>query len=72
MAWRRDIIERLGLPVSFPDVSADPILRAMALDKKVRDERVRWVLLTGVGKPTIRDDVPPEIVREALGALMRS
>jgi len=69
---QRDILERLGLPVSFSDVSADAILRAMALDKKVRDERVRWVLLSGVGKPTIRDDVPPDLVREALGALMRS
>jgi 3-dehydroquinate synthase len=69
---QRDILERLGLPVSFSDVSTDAILRAMALDKKVRDEKVRWVLLTGVGKPTIRDDVPPELVGEVLGVLTRS
>ena len=30
----------------------------MALDKKVKEKSIQWVLLEGIGKTTFRDDVP--------------
>jgi len=41
-------------------------LAAMALDKKVSGRAVRWVLLEGVGRPVLRDDVPDTLVRQAV------
>jgi hypothetical protein len=32
---------------------------------------VRWVLLEGVGKPVLRDDVPDEVVQAALDTVLR-
>jgi len=41
----------------------------MALDKKVQGKAVRWVLLEGIGRPVIRDDVPAEVVEAGLDAV---
>ena len=44
---------------------ADDVLQAMKLDKKYRDG-VRFVLLEGVGRPLVVEDVPDEEIRSAL------
>jgi 3-dehydroquinate synthetase len=41
----------------------------MAFDKKAKDGRIRLVLLEKIGKATIREDVPPALIREAIEAL---
>ena len=38
----------------------------MRLDKKVQGKAIRWVLLEGVGRTVLRDDVPPDVVAAAL------
>jgi 3-dehydroquinate synthetase len=43
---------------------------AIALDKKVVGKAVRWVLLEGIGKPVLRDDVPPDVVERALDEVL--
>lgn len=58
-----------GLPTSMPGLDPDRLIDAMFLDKKVRGKAIRWVLLSDVGKPVIRDDIPMESVREALEEL---
>ncbi len=65
-----EALSGFGLPVSASGVPIDRAMQAMALDKKVRAERIRWVLLTDVGKPTIRDDVTPDLVADVLGELL--
>jgi 3-dehydroquinate synthase len=69
------VVERLeavlranALPVRFDLRLAAPeaILRAAATDKKTQGARLRWILLAGLGQTTIRDDVPPELVRDVL------
>jgi len=42
----------------------------MELDKKVRGKAVRWVLLSGIGQPVIRDDVPREQAVKVLQELL--
>lgn len=60
------------LPVRLPPVLADrlgdapAVLDAMSRDKKVQRNRVRFVLLAPAGNPVVRDDVPVELVGEAL------
>jgi 3-dehydroquinate synthase len=37
----------------------------MAVDKKSRGARLRFVILTGVGKPVIFEDVSESLLRDA-------
>jgi 3-dehydroquinate synthase len=60
------LLASFGLPQRAEGVDRRAIREAMALDKKVRDRAVRWVLLEGIGRPAVRDDVPPEAVDAAM------
>ncbi len=60
------LLERYQLPVRAEGIDRQRVLAAMALDKKVQGKAVRWVLLEGIGRPVIRDDVPAEVVEAAL------
>ncbi len=72
-----DLVERqqavltsYGLPVKAPGASVDDIIDATRSDKKSRGGSVRWVLLESAGKATVRQDVPEEIVREAIAEVV--
>jgi len=60
------LLERFGLPTSCADVSLDSILKAMALDKKVKEKAIQWVLLQSIGKTVFRDDVQQKDVLEVI------
>lgn len=63
------LIRRAGLPVSPPPVDAEYLLTVMGRDKKVRAERLRFVLLERPGEPVVRDDVPDDLVLEVVQEL---
>ncbi len=67
---QRRLLERYGLPLRWPGVDPEAVLQAMTLDKKVAAKKQRWVLLTGVGRTVIRDDVPAELVRTIVAELL--
>jgi 3-dehydroquinate synthase len=69
--WKRIValIERAGLPVGGLKLATQPIIDAMIFDKKVAGGRVRFVLPDRIGHVVIRDDVPEEIVRQAVESL---
>jgi 3-dehydroquinate synthetase len=60
------LIARFGLPLRAPGMDVEAVLAAMSLDKKVSGKNLRWVLLDGLGRTVIRDDVPLSLVREAV------
>jgi shikimate kinase/3-dehydroquinate synthase len=64
------LLERFGLSTTCPNVDIDAVLKAMALDKKVREQAVRWVLLEDIGKTVVRDDVSQEVVIGVLKELI--
>lgn len=68
---QRRVLERYGLPTSADGLDRERLMAAVALDKKVQGKKVRWVLLAGIGRPVLRDDVPPEIVQAALNEVLR-
>jgi 3-dehydroquinate synthetase len=41
----------------------------MQFDKKVKGGQIRLVLLDGIGKAAVREDVGVEAMREAVGSL---
>ena len=67
---QRTLLERYGLPTSADGLDRARLLAAVALDKKVRDKKVRWVLLESIGRPVVRDDVPDDVVAAALDSVL--
>jgi 3-dehydroquinate synthase len=67
---QRRLLERFGLPTRAPGVAVAAVQRAMALDKKVREGGLRWVLLEDVGRPVVRSDVPLTVVEEVLASVL--
>jgi shikimate kinase/3-dehydroquinate synthase len=68
---QRAVLERFGLSVRAPKgIDPQRVLDAIALDKKVAQGSARWVLLEDIGRPVLRSDVPPELVREVLQTVL--
>ena len=68
---QRVLLERYRLPVSANGLDRGRLLDAVALDKKVVGKKVRWVLLEGIGRPVLRDDIPDDVVSAALDSVLR-
>ncbi len=51
----KDLILRSGLPTKLPDISADKIIEAMQVDKKVREEKIRIVLPEAIGRVSLSE-----------------
>ena len=58
-----------GLPTSGLAVDPAAVVTAMAFDKKVEGGKIRLVLPDGIGRATIRDDVPADMIRRAVDEL---
>jgi 3-dehydroquinate synthetase len=56
-----------GLPARIPaDADLEALIRIAHGDKKVQNQRIRWVLPTAIGNATVRNDIDLDIVRAAL------
>lgn len=62
-------IRKAGLPTGGLKLDIEKVCRAMAFDKKIKQGRIRVILLEKLGQATIRDDVPDTLIREALETL---
>jgi 3-dehydroquinate synthase len=62
----RALFERAGLPVNAPDLGVAAYLEHMAIDKKVENGKMRFVLLKGIGSAVITADVSEKVLRETL------
>ncbi len=63
----RQLLQRIGLPVSYPADRWPLLADAMRVDKKARAKRLRFVVLSGLAKPAILDDPAPELLLDAYG-----
>ena len=61
-----DVIKKAGLPTDMPDIKVADIISAMKHDKKVRQDKIRFVLLKSIGDAFITDEVSPSLVEEVL------
>jgi 3-dehydroquinate synthase len=61
-----DTIEKAGLPTEMPDLPVEDIISAMKHDKKVRQDKVIFVLLKSIGNAFITDEVSLSLVEEVL------
>ena len=58
-----ELLSRAGLPVRAELPDDEVLQRAMLHDKKVRDDRIRFVLPRAMGLVELRDDLPPACIR---------
>jgi 3-dehydroquinate synthase len=59
-------IDKAGLPTQMPDMDKEAVFEAMQHDKKVLQDRIRFVLLKSIGSAFISDEVDPTLVEEVL------
>ena len=64
-------LKAVGLPADIADIpgprpSMDTLMEHMAHDKKVKDGKLTFILLRGIGRAFVTNDVPMEAVREVL------
>jgi 3-dehydroquinate synthase len=62
------LIARAGLPVHGPALSADTYLELMQVDKKAVAGKLRFILLEGLGRASMRSDVDEALVRASIAA----
>ncbi len=69
----RDLLRRLGLPVALPAGDKTPawtsLRSAIAADKKKRDGRPRWVLVSRLGSATYGCSVPETVLERCFREL---
>lgn len=69
------LLNAIGLPTGPVDGKAlapvDQLMDAMRLDKKVKDNHIRFILPTKMGEVVIRKDIDDAAVREAWATLFR-
>ena len=61
-----DLLRKLGLPTAYRDFEPERIWQAMAVDKKKRGGKLRFVLPKRIGEMVLTDEVPEEVVLEEL------
>lgn len=63
------VLKKVGLPVGGLTLETEAVVDAMAFDKKVRSGKIRLVLPHGIGAAVVRDDVPVELMRDAIESI---
>ena len=64
----KGLITRAGLPVRGPKLAIERYLELMQVDKKAAAGKVRFILLDGLGRATLRGDLEERLVRESIAA----
>jgi 3-dehydroquinate synthase len=64
----RSLVQRVGLPVTGPDLAPEELVALMAVDKKAAQGKLRFVVLEGTGRAALRGGVDERLVREAIVA----
>lgn len=64
------LLSLVGLPTRLaPALNRERVFETMRLDKKNVEGKLRFVLLDGIGRPIIRDDVSSEFVIDAIDSV---
>ena len=61
----RTVLGSLGLPTSYRADRWPELYEAMRRDKKTRGDRLRFVVLAGVGRPALLEGPDPELLQAA-------
>ena len=62
------LIARAGLPVRGPKLPVARYLELMQIDKKAAGGKMRFVLLDGIGRATLRGELSADAIRDSIAA----
>ena len=65
------LIASAGLPVKGPKLDIERYLELMQVDKKAAGGKVRFILLDGLGRATLRGDLDASLVRASIAAALQ-
>jgi 3-dehydroquinate synthase len=63
------LIKEAGLPASGLSLPLDEVIATMRYDKKVKYGKICFILPDRIGHVVIRDDIPENLIRQALESL---
>ncbi|MEU7699407.1 MULTISPECIES: 3-dehydroquinate synthase [unclassified Streptomyces] len=63
----RAILESVGLPLTYRGDQWPKLLETMRVDKKSRGDLLRFIVLDGIGKPTVLEGPDPAVLIAAYG-----
>ena len=63
----RSILESVGLPLTYRGDQWPKLLETMKVDKKSRGDLLRFIVLDGLGKPTVMEGPDPAVLLAAYG-----
>ncbi len=66
----RSVLDAVGLPTSYDGASWDDLLTSMRIDKKSRGDRLRFVVLEGVGRPVVLEGPDFALLEESYATLV--
>jgi hypothetical protein len=69
VARHNELLARFGLSTRCPVLPMESLWSAMSLDKKVQGGALRWVLLEGLGRATLRAGVQVDLVDGVIAEL---
>ncbi|MCB0907934.1 MAG: 3-dehydroquinate synthase [Nocardioidaceae bacterium] len=69
VARHRSALERVGLPTTYAGASFEELRDAMAVDKKSRGSRLRFVVLDDLARPRVLTAPPEEALRASYDAI---
>jgi 3-dehydroquinate synthase len=64
----KTLISAAGLPVTPPTIDEGTWLQLMGKDKKADQGKMKFILLKAIGKASIEQGIPPEVLRRTLVA----
>lgn len=65
----REVLEIIGLPVTYPGGRWDSLYGSMMLDKKARGSLLRFIILDSIGSPAILEGPDPSLLVAAYGSI---
>lgn len=63
------VIEAFELPTQLPKINPEKILKALYYDKKVRNNKIKLILMKKPGSVVIRDDISDKTILKSLRSL---
>ncbi|MEU1540029.1 3-dehydroquinate synthase [Actinacidiphila glaucinigra] len=67
----RSVLESVGLPLSYRGDQWPRLLEAMKVDKKSRGDRLRFIVLDGLAKPTVLEAPDPGVLLAAYAEISK-
>jgi len=67
----REILGALGLPLKYEADAWPKLLDTMRIDKKARADRLRFIVLQGLAKPTVLEAPDPQLLAAAYAEVSR-